>query len=186
MYPSPAILSITALLAASLSTALPIWPSRQPAWPPAAAQMCLTPESAQYLVAGYSGLLTAFTTDNVNTFLSDSFTDASDSINFLTGTPLGTATFPTKEAFIHGQGAQPPIGFTVLNIDAVTCDTIAFRWEATLGSGTPVKGINVIVAINSDGTPDGWQIETNYSEFNSATWANEIGGSCSGPHHAKE
>jgi hypothetical protein len=185
MYPSAAILSITALLTASLSTALPTWPSWQRSWQPAA-QTCLTAESAQYLVAGFSGLLTAFTIADANTYLADSFTDTSDSINFLIGAPLGSTTFPTKEAFIEGQGSQPPIGFTVLNIDAVTCDTIAFRWEAILGSGAPIKGINVIVATNSNGTSNGWQIETNYSEFNSATWAIEVGGSCTVPSEAKE
>jgi hypothetical protein len=173
------LLSIATILAASKTYALP---QRSPSDPAGLSPrcQCLTPESAQYLVSGYSSLLTAYTTANANQYLSDSFTDTSDSINFLIGAPLGSVTFPSKAAFEAGQGAQPPIDFQVLNIDAVTCDTIVFRWIAQVGT-QPVKGINIMVASNANGTDESWQIETNYSEFNSAVWVLDIGGTCQTP-----
>jgi len=160
------ILSATALLAASFTAAIPSTPPKP----------CLNATSAQRLVSGYSGLLTNFTKLNANKFLATNFTDTSDSINFLAGIPLGNVTFPSKAAFIAGQGSEPAIGFKVINIDAVTCDTIAFRWEAILGTKAPVKGINIMVGTHSPA--NGWQIKTNYAEFNSAVWAKEIGGNC--------
>jgi hypothetical protein len=146
---------------------------------------CLTSATAEYLVNGFASLLTAYSNATANTLLADNFTDTSDSINFLEGAPLGSTTFPSKQAFEVGQGSQPPIGFDVLSIDAVTCTTIAFRWEAILGSGSPVKGIDIFYATNPTGTSTGWQISTVFSEFNSATWDQEIGGSCSPPGAGK-
>lgn len=90
----------------------------------------------------------------------------------------GSTTFPSKAAFIAGQGSQPAIGFTVLNIDAVTCNVIAFRWAATLGPQAPVKGINILYASNLNGSTAGWQIKSVFSEFNSGTWSQEVGGQC--------
>jgi hypothetical protein len=89
--------------------------------------------------------------------------------------PLGSTTFPSKAAFIAGQGSQPPIGFNVLAIEAATCDTIAFRWTAVLGTGlTPIKGINILKASNKGGKKDTFQIKTVYSEFNSGLWKQEL------------
>ena len=99
-------------------------------------------------------------------------------MDFLGGYPLGSTTFPSKAAFKAGQGSQPAIGFNLLNIDAVTCDTVAFRWAATLGAQPAIKGINIFKASNSNGTASGWQIKIVFSEFNSGTWSQEIGGIC--------
>jgi len=140
---------------------------------------CLSAGDAAYLVSGFASLLTDFQASVANAILADDFTDTSDSINFLAGIPLGSVTFPSKAAFIAGQGAQPPIGFDVLNIDAVTCNVIAFRWVASVGSQQfPVKGINILYASKSS---SGWQIDTVYSEFNSGAWVNDIGGTCTPP-----
>ena len=144
---------------------------------------CLTADTASYLVNGFGKLLTAYTTADAEALLASDFTDTSDSINFLAGYPAGSVTFPSKAAFEAGQGSQPAIGFQVYNIDAVTCNVIAFRWAALLG-GSPVKGINIIYASNLNGTDAGWQIETNYSEFNSGLWTQEIGGTCVPPSQA--
>lgn len=139
---------------------------------------CLTAGSASCLVDGFASLLTAYTNATANSLLANSFTDTSDSINFLGGYPLGSTTFPSKTAFELGQGSQPAIGFKVLNIDAVTCNVIAFRWEAILGTSSPVKGIDILYAANNGGN---WQITSVFSEFNSATWVQEIGGTCTTP-----
>lgn len=144
---------------------------------------CLTDASASYLVNGFGKLLTAYTTADAEALLASDFTDTSDSINFLAGYPAGSVTFPSKAAFEAGQGSQPAIGFQVYSIDAVTCKVIAFRWAALLG-GSPIKGINIIYASNLNGTDAGWQIETNYSEFNSGLWTQEIGGTCVPPSQA--
>ena len=141
---------------------------------------CLTDSTASYLVDGFGSLLTAYSNATAEAILASDFTDTSDSINWLAGYPLGSTTFPSKLAFELGQGSLPPIGFQVLSIDAVTCTVIAFRWQAFLG-GSPVKGINIIYASNLNGTTEGWQIETNFSEFNSGLWLQEIGGTCTKP-----
>ncbi|KAK4939745.1 hypothetical protein LTR10_020029 [Elasticomyces elasticus] len=140
---------------------------------------CLTAGSAQCLVNGFASLLTAPSVNaSANAILAPSFSDTSDSINFLAGYALGSTTFPSKTAFEQGQGNEPAIGFKVLSIDAVTCNVIAFRWEAILGSAAPVKGIDIFYAANNGGN---WQITSVFSEFNSGTWLEEIGGSCSPP-----
>ena len=74
-----------------------------------------------------------------------------------------------------GQGTQQPIGFNVLAIEAVTCDTIAFRWTAVLGQGaTPIKGINILKTSNKGGKKNTVQIKSVYSEFNSGLWKQEL------------
>lgn len=165
--------SIIVAALASLAVAVP-----HPG-PPAPPVRCLTSSTAETLVKGFSSLLTAFDVNVANKLLASDFTDTSDSINFLAGIPLGSTTFPSKQAFIAGQGTQPAIGFTVLNIDAVTCETIAFRWAANLGPQTPIKGINILKASNLNATTAGWQIKTVFSEFNSGLWSQEVGGQCS-------
>ncbi|KIX92953.1 uncharacterized protein Z520_11226 [Fonsecaea multimorphosa CBS 102226] len=146
---------------------------------------CLSSAAASSVVNGFGSLLTAYTNATANSLLASDFTDTSDSINVLAGYPLGSTTFPSKLAFELGQGSEPAIGFSVLGIDAVTCNVIAFRWEAILGSSSPVKGIDILYTENPTGTEDGWQIQTIYSEFNSCTWSVEIGGTCVPPSQAR-
>jgi hypothetical protein len=140
---------------------------------------CLGPSDATYLVNSFASLLTDFKVSVANETLANDFTDTSDSINWLAGIPLGSTTFPTRAAFIAGQGSEPPIGFDVLSIDAVTCHVIAFRWVASVASQKfPVKGINILHATRCSGE---WKIDTVFSEFNSAAWVSDIGGTCSVP-----
>lgn len=141
---------------------------------------CLTSDTASYLVNGFASLLTNYNNATAEALLASDFTDTSDSINWLAGYPIGSTTFPSKQAFEQGQGSQPPIGFQLYSIDAVTCKVVAFRWAALLG-GDPVKGINILYASNLNNTAQGWQIETNFSEFNSGLWLEEIGGVCTPP-----
>jgi hypothetical protein len=113
--------------------------------------------------------------------------DTSDSINYIAGIPLGGPTFPSAQAYEAGQGAQQPIGVTVLATDAITCDgTIVLRWVGQVGQNIyPANGITVLKAIKvgNDATvgPTGWQLEKIYTEFNSAAWIADIGGSCPPP-----
>ncbi|OQV06181.1 hypothetical protein CLAIMM_10793 [Cladophialophora immunda] len=151
----------------------------------ASSVICLSTAAASSVVNGFASLLTAYSNATANSLLASDFSDTSDSINFLAGNPLGSVTFPSKLAFEQGQGTQPAIGFNLLNIDAITCTVIAFRWEAILGSGSPVKGINILYTENPTGTEDGWQIQSVFSEFNSAVWTIEIGGTCVPPSQGR-
>lgn len=169
--------SATTIIVAALASVAAAAPQPGPGGPGEHVR-CLTEKTAKDLVSGFGSLLTAFDVKVANKLLASDFTDTSDSINFLAGVPLGSTTFPSKQAFIAGQGTQPPIGFSVLAIDAVTCETIAFRWAATLGAQTPVKGINILKASNLNHTTAGWQIKSVYSEFNSGLWSKEVGGVC--------
>lgn len=143
---------------------------------------CLTPGTAESLVDGFGSLISNYQASVAEKILSEELTDWSDSINELSGIPLGSITFPTKEAFEQGQGSQPPVPFELLAIEAVTCDTIAIRWLGGL-QPEPVKGITILKTSNKDGTADGWQISTIYTEFNSAAWVTDIGGTVTLPPH---
>merc|ERR1712230_10799 len=129
-----------------------------------------------------------YSTAHMQNLLAPSFTDYSDSINFIAGIPLGSVTFPSPQAYIAGQGAQPPIGLTILNLDAVTCDgVIAVRWVATVGAQIDeAKGISILHAVQSGSDcnavgPSGWQLGQLFTEFNSAAWVIDIGGTCVSP-----
>ncbi|EXJ95063.1 hypothetical protein A1O1_00181 [Capronia coronata CBS 617.96] len=143
---------------------------------------CLNKQTAQYLVDGFGGLISAYTMENAEKFLADDLTDISDSINSLSGIPIGNVTFPSKQAFEAGQGSQPPVPFQLLAIEAVTCDTIALRWLAGL-QPEPVKGITILKAENPRAQKDTWQIKTIFTEFNSASWVKDIGGNVTLPSY---
>lgn len=141
--------------------------------------LCLTNATASYLSNGYGLLLSAYTNATANSLLAADFTDTSDSINWLAGIPLGSATFASKAAFIAGQGTQPPIGFSIQSI-MFSCTQVAFRWTATVGlKKFPAKGINMFTASNLNNTAAGWQIKTMYSEFDVGAWEVDIGRTCS-------
>lgn len=150
--------------------------------PPQAQKVtCLTSDTANSLISGFSKLLTNYDNKTADALLASDFTDTSDSINIIAGYPLGSVTFPSKAAFKAGQGSQPPIGFTVLSVDEIDCTKVGFRWEAVPNLALPnmkVKGINSFVASNLNGTAQGWQLKTMYSEFNSCQWVLAYGGKC--------
>lgn len=167
----------TSAFASPLAEANPSWSKSR--------HQCLTPSIASGLVSGFGSLISAYSNATANSLLASDFMDTSDSINFLGGLPEGAVTFPSKLAFEIGQGGQPPIPFTVINIDAVTCNVVAFRWFVTIGK-VNIKGINIFTASYSGNKIlgiNGWQIETNYSEFDSGLWLEAIGGTCTPPSH---
>jgi hypothetical protein len=91
---------------------------------------------------------------------------------------LGDVTFPTLAAFEAGQSQQPSIPFAVLNIWH-GCNIIGFRWKSAQ-TPDPVYGINIQTIIPKNGTSTCsapvFQIETNYSEFDTAAWIVNIPG----------
>lgn len=169
-----------AAAAALISTAAAA-PSGWADWAPASnPATCLTNATATSLMNGFASLISDYNTDVANTILADDLVDWSDSINELSGAALGSATFPSKAAFEAGQGAQPQVPFIPVALEAVTCDTIAFRWIVTLPPNT-VKGITILKTENSQGQADTWQIKTIFTEFNSIAWLQDIGGSVTYP-----
>ncbi|KIW87068.1 uncharacterized protein Z519_12365 [Cladophialophora bantiana CBS 173.52] len=103
--------------------------------------------------------------------LASDFSDISDSINFMAGFPLGSVTFPSKQAFDYGQGVlQPEVAVTVLNIWH-DCNSITWRWRIT-STALPVNGINHMI-IDSDG-----KIQKNYAEFDNGAWLQSFGRQC--------
>jgi hypothetical protein len=148
---------------------------------------CIPAVTAHQIVDDFILTLTNFTADNAKNLLADNhFSDTSSSINFFTGAPLDGFTFADKAAFIAGQGAQPPVDVKLIKMDSVTCDgIITFRWQAEFPN-TIAKGINVLYTVKTGSNankvgPDGYQIQTIFSEFNSATWDLGFGGSCTPP-----
>ncbi|KEF58446.1 uncharacterized protein A1O9_06372 [Exophiala aquamarina CBS 119918] len=171
------ILAPAALLSLASASTLPL----------AKKDDCIPAVTAHKIVDDFILTLTNFTGDNAKNLLTDAhFSDTSSSINFFTGAPLDGFTFADKTAFISGQGAQPPVNVTLIKIDSVTCDgIITFRWQATFPR-TIAKGINVLYTAKtgSDANvvgPKGYQIQTIFSEFNSATWDLGFGGACTPP-----
>merc|ERR1712072_601467 len=116
---------------------------------------CIPYSTAQELVNDWVATLTTPTdTANMQNLLAPSFTDYSDSINFI----------------------------------AVTCDgVIAVRWVATVGAQIDeAKGISILHAVQSGSDcnavgPSGWQLGQLFTEFNSAAWVIDIGGTCVSP-----
>ncbi len=66
---------------------------------------CLHTDDVDVLVDAYVRILSKWN-DTDAKYLADSFRDTSDSINILAGIPLGSPTFPTKQAFIDHQHKQ--------------------------------------------------------------------------------
>ncbi|KAL6244810.1 hypothetical protein RBB50_008338 [Rhinocladiella similis] len=136
---------------------------------------CITPAKATWIVDTFASLLTAPQapdfSSKANALLASTFTDTSGSINFLANKNISAVTFPNKEAFIVGQGSQPPIPVLKTLDIFFTCTKIAWRWVAQgIGSGQyEVKGIDTFTI-----TPGG-QISEAYAEFNSGAWLADIG-----------
>jgi len=163
----------------TLSTTTTTSTTTTPISSPTPSSLCLTNSTAAYLVNGYASLLTAYTNATAEALLSSDFSDTSDSINWLAGIPLGSATFATKADFEAGQGTQPAIGFTVDHM-FYSCSEVAFRWTATVAYQTwPVKGINMFTATNLNNSASGWQVQSMYSEFDVGAWEVDIGRTCS-------
>lgn len=152
---------------------------------------CLPPNIGSQIASEFLSLVGidagTFDVALANSLIADDFVDTSDSINYLAGIPLGGPTFSSKAAFIAGAGSQAPMHFTLLNVDGVSCNgVIAFRWVTFPGSGQlEAKGINIIYTVNGGDLnsigPGGWQVSRVFTEFNSAAWIVDIGGTCPPP-----
>lgn len=138
-------------------------------------------DTAVQIVNDFVSTLTAFDAAVASNLLAPDLQDYSDSINFLIGAPAGSITFDGAQAYIGGQGAQPPIGLDILDIDAVTPEgVIVFRWTAQVALDlAPANGITVLhtTQSGSDPTivgPGGYQLAKIFTEFNSAAWIGKL------------
>ncbi|KIX07745.1 uncharacterized protein Z518_02399 [Rhinocladiella mackenziei CBS 650.93] len=106
--------------------------------------------------------------------LAADFSDISDSINFMAGFPLGSVTFPTKQAFDIGQGVMQPEAYSVQTLNIWhDCSTITWRWRLLSNPNAyPVTGINQMI-IDEDG-----KIQKNYAEFDNGAWLQSFGRQC--------
>jgi hypothetical protein len=183
MHSFTALFAAATLFTSALSTPLAAgkrWQSFRDHNP--AMTNCLQDADVNHLVDGFALLVNSTFDPNLSAdILHVDFIDFSDSINFLTGQAPGTPTFSSLQQFNVGQGGQPPVPLEILNIEAATCDTVAFRWLAYPGP-LSVKGITIFNAIQANGTSNGWQIKTQFAEFNVAAWTNDLpGGNCQPP-----
>jgi len=129
---------------------------------------CLSPSEASFLVDIMVSVSVEFDPNYVAPYFADDFTVQSDSINAFIGLGTGVLTASNKAVFIAASYNQtivehpPPI--VVENI-VVACDEVAFRWQS---QNKPVvtQGIDIIKCVYNAGLGH-WQIETDYSEFNS-------------------
>lgn len=155
-------------------------------------ECCLSAAEATVVANNFRATIAEpFNADFVKATFAVGFQDYSDSVNELinAGCPtgnatLGAATFPSRSAFIVGQGGQQPITFNILNI-WYNCDTVIVRWM-TPNPGTitttqeEVTGI-IVIEVKENQRADGsaatnpWLIQTVYSEFNSGAWLYDLG-----------
>jgi len=148
---------------------------------------CISYDVAIAIETQWISTLTNFDINVATNLLAPELVDTSDSINYIAGIPLGGPTFPSAQAYEQGQGAQPAIGVTVLGTDAITCDgVIALRWVGTVGKNVyPANGITILKAVQKGSAdvvgPTGWQLAEIHTEFNSAAWIVDIGGTCPPP-----
>lgn len=89
-------------------------------------------------------------------------------------------TFDSKQAFLDGQGAQPPVPFDILNTWN-TCNTVIIRWVSHQ-EPDQVQGISIgEVQVAKEGEGGGvgvtgkYQIKTIWAEFNSGAWLINLG-----------
>ena len=158
---------------------------------------CLSAAQATVVANNFRATIAEpFSASFVRATFTVNFEDYSDSVSELIngGCPtgnatLGAATFPSRKAFITGQGGQPPILFNILNI-WYNCDTVILRWMTPYpgagptalptGSQEEVTGIIVLEVVrnernDSSAAANPWLIETTYSEFNSGAWLYDLG-----------
>ncbi|EXJ86666.1 hypothetical protein A1O3_03619 [Capronia epimyces CBS 606.96] len=143
-------------------------------WP--GQQTCLNDTGVAYLVQGYTYLLEQpggpDFNSTANTILSDQFFVCSDSINSLSGRPLGQLAYPNKQAFIASQFVTPPLPTVSTLATFHNCQSVAWRWNA---SGIGANQYEIKGLINFDVNPTTLQIDAVYSEFNTAAFQADLG-----------
>ncbi|KAJ9616453.1 hypothetical protein H2200_000171 [Cladophialophora chaetospira] len=144
---------------------------------------CIPYDVAIGIETAWISTLTNFDLATAQNLLYPGLVDNSASIQLLAGGDLNAPIFTSAQAYEGGQGSLPPIGFTVLDLASITCDgVISLRWVADVGTkALPVHGITILksIQVGTDEAvgPNGWQLKEINTEFNSAAWLADIGGS---------
>ena len=134
---------------------------------------CLKPADTEALVAAYQRLIAAYKPEDADKYLTANFIEYSDSINSLAGIPLGSPTFPNRDAFKAAQASNPPFPLAFQGEPAVACTKISLIWSGVFGKGNPVRGIAILETIKEG---EEWKISRLDTEFNSIAWLLDIGG----------
>jgi hypothetical protein len=138
------------------------------------------PKTVAALVDSYAQVVGNYSEALAQSFLFEDFKDISDSINVLAGIPLGSVTFPSKQAFMASQETQLKIPVLVTGTYAVTRDTVVIRYTQTFGAGKAVAGV-AILAFTCHQDDRQWKLKEINTEFNSLVYFQNVGGSCVGP-----
>ncbi|OAG34461.1 hypothetical protein AYO21_11370 [Fonsecaea monophora] len=137
---------------------------------------CLNDADVDVLVKGYTYLLQYPGGDDfnatANAILSDKFEVWSDSINTLGQRDFSSAAYPSLEAFIASQSVTPPLPTVETLSTAYTCDQIFWRWNA-YGIGSDYMRVHGFIEFDVDVSKV--QIDTVYSEFNTAAFWVDLG-----------
>lgn len=138
------------------------------------------PKTVAALVDNYAQVVGNYSEALAQSYLFKDFNDTSDSINILAGIPLGSVTFPSKQAFMASQATQPKIPVVVTGTYAVTHDTVVIRYTQTFGAGKVVAGIAILGFVCNQEDRQ-WKLSEINTEFNSLAYFENIGGSCTSP-----
>jgi len=144
---------------------------------------CIPYDVAISIETDWVSTLTAYNAATAENLLYPGLIDYSGSIQLLAAGNVNDPIFTSAAAYEAGQSQLPAIGFQILDTASITCDgTIALRWVASVGLQTlPVHGITILKSIQvgteSAVGPNGWQLKEINTEFNSAAWLADIGGS---------
>lgn len=151
---------------------------------------CMTGAEAQQVADNYAELIRNYSEELANEALAVDFTDYSESVNALIDTcpqgkaakagpiPLLAPAFDSRAKFETGQGQQPSINFNQLNLE-YNCNFITLRWETTNTAPIPTpRPVVGIILIEAEPAPSGnkfpWIVKTVYSEFDSASWLQNL------------
>lgn len=85
---------------------------------------------------------------------------------------LGQPAYPSKAVYIATQFQTPPLPVVQTLGVFATCDQISWRWNAS-GIGSDKYEIKGIITFDVDA--EAGQIETVYSEFNTAAFEADLG-----------
>jgi len=138
--------------------------------------LCLTDDKAEQIVSDFSSLLGINGSDvaaynaALDAIAVPAYQEVSDSINFLSGMPLGSVTFTSRA----NDEANHTVAQAIFQRDTLnifhSCHSITWRWRFTLFPGAlPVQGINIFIV------DDNGMLTESFLEFNSAVWAIDTG-----------
>ncbi|RMY54424.1 hypothetical protein D0865_04726 [Hortaea werneckii] len=151
---------------------------------------CVTDEEAENMADVFRQLIQDYSDELALNALTEDFVDYASVVNSLMNRGaqypknITGPTFDGRQAFMDGQGSQPKIPFTTLNVFH-GCRTVTVRWKTERSANgqpteqamIPVVGIAAmeLVPAEPENEEYNWRIEALYSEFNSLAWAVNLG-----------